>query len=154
MSPELTLMLHVTFGVFAVIASVWVFVDTLNARPDNQSRIRCASIAVAVFLWLTYLVGGYWYVVHYGPDKALIKAGPWPFAHGFFMETKEHVFLMLLLLGTYLPIAAFNDLAASKGARVVTLWVSALVVVTGLAMEGAGAFISMGVKVALLASHA
>ena len=154
MSPELTLMLHVTFGIFAVIASVWVFVDTLNARPDNQSRIRCASIAVAVFLWLTYLVGGYWYVVHYGPDKALIKAGPWPFAHGFFMETKEHVFLMLLLLGTYLPIAAFNDLAASKGARVVTLWVSALVVVTGLAMEGAGAFISMGVKVALLASHA
>ena len=154
MSPELTLMLHVTFGVFAVIASVWVFVDTLNARPDNQSRIRCASIAVAVFLWLTYLVGGYWYVVHYGPDKALIKAGPWPFAHGFFMETKEHVFLMLLLLGTYLPIAAFNDLAASKGARVVTQWVSALVVVTGLAMEGAGAFISMGVKVALLASHA
>ena len=67
------------------------------------------------------------------------------------METKEHVFLMLLLLATYLPIAASGDIIGKKSTRSVVQWSSALVVLIGLAMEGAGAFISMGAKVALLA---
>jgi len=150
---ELVLLLHPTFGVLAILASVWVFVETLNAREDNQGRIRLASISVAAFLWLAYVVGGYWYVVFYGGDKAIIKAGPWPFAHSFFMESKEHLFFTLLLLGSFLPIVAFNDLAASKPARTLVLWVTTLIVLLSLAMEGAGAFIGMGVKVALLAQQ-
>lgn len=153
MSQELVLMMHPTFGVLAIIASVWVFVETLNAREANLGRIRTASVLTAVLLWLAYIVGGYWYVVFYGGDKAIIKAGPWPFAHSFFMETKEHVFFMLLLLGTFLPIAAYNGAVRSRATRVVVLWSSALVVLMSLAMEGAGAFISMGVKVALLAKE-
>ena len=104
-------------------------------------------------MWLAYLIGGYWYVLYYGADKALIKSGPWPFAHGFFMETKEHVFLMLLLLATFLPIAAYGKLVEFRSSRILVLWTSALVVLMGLAMEGAGAFISMGAKVALLAKQ-
>lgn len=148
---ELVLMMHPALGVFAVLASVWVFVETLNARADNQTRIRMASWAAAVFMWGAYLVGGYWYVLHYAPDKALITAGPWPFAHDFVMETKEHVFLSLLLLASYLPIAASSNLAASKGARSIVLGSAALLVLMGLAMEGSGAFIAMAAKVALLA---
>jgi len=151
MSQELVLMMHPTFGVLALIASVWVFVEALNAREANQGRIRTASVLTAIFMWLAYIVGGYWYVVFYGGDKEIIKAGPWPFAHSFFMETKEHLFFMLLLLATFLPIAARSDVVRNHAARVVVLWSSALVVLMSLAMEGAGAFISMGAKVALLA---
>lgn len=56
----------------------------------------------------------------------------------------------LLLLATFLPIAAGNDLVGSKGARRLVLWIAALLVLTGVGVEGAGAIISMGAKVALL----
>jgi hypothetical protein len=142
---QVILMTHVLFGMLCIIASVWVFVDVLNANDANQGRIKTMSIAVAVFMWLTYLIGGYWYVVFYGGDKAIILKGPWPFAHSFFMEMKEHVVIMLLL-----PIVASNNVAINKAARKVTLWVVGLIVLIGMAMDGAGAIIGIGVKVALL----
>jgi len=151
MSTELLLMLHPTFGILALIAAVWVFVETLNATDANHARIIGASKLVAVLMWLAYIVGGYWYLINYGDDKALIKAGPWPFSHSFYMETKEHVFLMLILLATLLPIVTSGDMVKRAAAKTVVLWTSALIVLMTLAMEGAGAFISMGVKVALLA---
>lgn len=149
MSNESILMMHPALGVLAILASVWVWVEALNASEANRARTRTASLLVAAFMWGAYLIGGYWYVNFYGADKAAILAGPWPFAHSFFMEMKEHVFLSLLLLATYLPIAARGDLAGSRGARRLVMWSAALVVVFGLSMEGAGAFISMGAKLAL-----
>jgi polyferredoxin len=104
-------------------------------------------------MWLTYIAGGYWYVVFYGGEKAIIKQGPWPFSHSFYMEMKEHIFLMLLLLSTYLPIVAWNDIVNQLPSRKLLLWTSAIVIVLSLVMEGAGAIISMGVKVSLLASQ-
>jgi hypothetical protein len=145
------LMVHPALGVLGVLAATWVFVDTLNVRPETLGRIRLASYASAALIWGAYLVGGYWYVTLYGPDRELIKAGPWPFAHDFFMETKEYVFLSLLLLATFLPIAASGDLAASRGARNLVLWSALFVVGLGLAMEAAGAVVAMGAKVAALA---
>lgn len=151
MSEQIILMMHPTFGVLAMIAAVWVFVDTLNASSANDERVRSVSKLAAVLMWLTYVVGGYWYVTYYGGDKAIIKAGPWAFAHSLFMESKEHLFLMLIMLATFLPIAASGGVAGKPGNRTLVLWTSALVILMALAMEGAGAFINMGVKVALLA---
>lgn len=153
MSNELILMIHPSLGVLAILASVWMCAETLNASQSNEARIRFASLAVAALMWGAYVVGGYWYVNFYAADKALITAGPWPFAHGFFMETKEHVFFILLLLATYVPIAARADVVNSRGARQLVLGSGTLVVLFGLAMEGAGAFISMGAKLGLLAKH-
>jgi hypothetical protein len=148
---EFVLLAHPTFGALAIMAAVWVFVETLNVGPDNVARLRKVSYVSAGLMWLTFIVGGYWYVTQYGVDKAVIKAGPWPFAHGFFMETKEHVFLMLLLLATLLPIVASSDLVKSAGSRKIVMWVAALVVLIGFALEGSGALISMGTKVGLMA---
>ncbi len=142
---------HVFFGVACLITAVWVFVDTLHASATNQARIRKMSWAAAVAMWLAFLFGGYWYVSSYKVDKAIILKGPWPFAHNFFMETKEHLVIMLLLLATYLPIAASDSLMSSKAARQVVLWVAAMLAVAALMTEGEGAVIAMGVKVALLA---
>ena len=151
MSKEIILMLHPTFGVLAILAAVWIFVEALNTGSDNQARIKIASMVLAALMWLTSLVGGYWYVTFYAVDKSIIMAGPWPFAHSFFMEIKEHLFFALLLISTYLPIAASgNQLLANRGARNLLLMLSGLVVLLGLAMEGSGAIVGLGVKMGLL----
>jgi hypothetical protein len=154
MDNNVLLLIHPALGGLAMLSALWVFVDTLNVSEASLSRIKNISILCAVLMWLTYIIGGYWYVVYYAPDKAIIKAGPWPFAHGFFMETKEHVFLMLLLLATYLPIAASGNLVTSKAARKVVLWVAGLIVPISLSMEGSGAIISIAVKIGLLLKQA
>ena len=124
---EIILMIHVLFGVACIITAVWLFVDVLHANEANLNRIRRLSWAAAIFMWLAFLIGGYWYVVFYHADKAIILKGPWPFAHSYFMETKEHLVIMLLLLATYLPIAASNNLAANREARRLVLWVLAVI---------------------------
>ena len=144
-------MIHVLLGVSCMVATVWLFVDVLHASIANQKRITCLSRFIALAMWLAFLVAGYWYVQLYPADKAIILKGPWPFAHSFFMETKEHLVILLLLLTTYLPFVAANQLAQNKEARKLTLWVAALIVLLALGMEGEGAVIAMGVKVALLA---
>jgi len=149
---EIVLMAHVLFGMLCIVGGVWLFVDVLHANEANQGRIRTMSIAVAIMMWLAYLVGGYWYLTFYAADKAIILKGPWPFAHSFFMEMKEHVAIMLLLLVTYLPIAAASNTAANKGARKLVLWVVGLIVLIGIAIDGAGAIIGIGAKVALMAA--
>ena len=154
MDHNIILLIHPALGGIAILAALWVFVDTLNASEASLSRIRNVSILCSVLMWLTYILGGYWYVLHYAPEKAIIKAGPWPFAHGFFMETKEHVFLMLLLLATYLPIVTSNNLAKSKSAKKLVLWVAGLIVPISLSMEGSGAIISIAVKISLLFKQA
>lgn len=149
---EVILLCHVAFGVCCIILTVWLFVDVLNAHPGNTLRIRWLSRAVAGFMWLAFVIGGFWYVVDYKADKPIILHGPWPFAHNYFMETKEHFVITLLLLATYLPIAAANNLASNKEARRLVLWVSGLGAVLALMAEGHGAIISMGVKMGLLAA--
>ena len=148
---EVILMAHVFFGVLCLLASVWVFVDTLNASATNLTRIRKLCLGIAIAMWLAYLAAGYWYVVFYSADKAIILKGPWPFAHNFFMETKEHIVIMILLLATYLPMVAANDLAKNRDAQRLMLWSSAMLAALTFAAEGMGATIAMGVKVGLLA---
>jgi hypothetical protein len=148
---EIILMAHVLFGMLCIVGGVWLFVDVLHANEANQSRIRTMSMAVAILMWLAYLVGGYWYLTFYYVDKAIILKGPWPFAHSFFMEMKEHVAIMLLLLVTYLPIAAANNTAVNKGARKLVLWIVGFIVLIGIAIDGAGAVIGIGAKVGLMA---
>jgi hypothetical protein len=144
------LLAHATVGVLGTLSALWVFVETLNAREENTGRIRMIAFAVAVFMCAALILGGYWYLHFYPVERAMILKGPWPFAHNLFMETKEHLFLMTLILSLYLPIATRDCLYSSTAARKMVLGVSMLIVVTGLTIEGAGAVIDHGVKVALL----
>jgi hypothetical protein len=151
---EIILMLHVLFGVTCMVAAVWLFADVLNANEGNLARIRRLSWGAALAMWTAFLVGGYFYVTAYKADKAIIlaeKNKTWHFAHELVMETKEHLVIMLLLLVTYLPIAASNNLATSKDARKLMLWLTGTIALLALAMDGEGALIAMGVKMGLLA---
>src|SRR6202451_2867869 len=147
---DVILLAHSTSGVLGILSAVWVFVETLNAREENAGRIRRAAFIVALCMIVTWILGGYWYVHFYPLDRALILKGPWPFAHTLFMETKEHLFFITLILSFYLPIAAGDRLYSNAGARKMVLCVAMLIVLSGLAIEGAGAVINHGVKVALL----
>ena len=109
---NLILLGHVFFGVICIVTTIWIFVDVLHANEDNIRRIRKMCFGAAVAMWSTFFLAGYWYVADYKVDKAAILSGPWPFAHSFFMETKEHLVIILLLLVSYLPIAASAKLAA------------------------------------------
>lgn len=146
---DLILFAHPTLGVVGIMASVWLLVEALNASEANQQRIQVAAWTAAVCIILAYVVGGYWYVNFYYAEKAVILKGPWPFAHNFFMETKEHVFFGLLVLAILLPIVARQKLAKNWSAKAMTIAVAILVIGNAFAMEGAGAVINHGAKLAL-----
>jgi hypothetical protein len=151
MRPEVFVIIHVVFGMFGILAALWMFVETLNSTETNQRRIEIASVVLVICIWLSYVLGGYYYVNYYAASKAVILAGPFPSAHKFFMEVKEHLFFMVLLLATYAPFAVYGErLYSNKGARHLVLAVSALVVILGLVMDGSGAMIIMGEKLGLL----
>jgi hypothetical protein len=147
---DVLLLAHATFGAAGCLAALWVFVEALNAQPANAIRIQAAAWVAAICMVSSWICGGYWYVHFYPPEKALILAGPWPFAHNFFMETKEHLFFVTAILALLLPIAVREPLSSDATARKLVLSVAGLIVLTGLAVEGAGAVIDHGVKIALL----
>jgi hypothetical protein len=145
------MMSHVALGVLGIMCAVALFVDVLNVNEGNIERIKKLSLAIAVLIFLAYLIGGYWYVVYYGHDRDIIKAGQWPWAHNYFMEVKEHIFFLILLLGIYLPIAVYRNVPlAEKQKRNLVLGIAALIVLLGFFMEGAGGIISKGVTMGLM----
>lgn len=147
---DVILLSHAAFGVMGCLAAAWVFAEALSARAENISRIRAAAWLTAIFVAAAWVCGGYWYVHFYPAEKALILAGPWPFAHNIFMEVKEHLFFITGILAFLLPVAARERLDSNASARRLVLAVAGMIVVTGLVVEGAGAVIDHGVKVALL----
>jgi hypothetical protein len=148
---QLSLMAHVFFGVMGFVLAVAIFVYVLNANEKNIARIRKMSLMVPLFMIFSYIVGGWWYVVHYYPERDIIKSGSWVWAHTFFMEFKEHLFFVLLMLSILLPIIVYkNDLITEKGNRNLVLTILALIVLLGFTMDGAGAIISRGVIVGLM----
>ncbi len=147
---DVLLFLHPTFGVLGLVAAVWVFVEALNATEANHHRTYVASVGVAVFFAATWFLAGWFYTIYYhGGDQQLIQNGPVPWAHSFFMETKEHLFFAPLILAFLLPIVARLKLWVNRPARNMVLVLTALIAVHGLAIEGAGAIINWGAKTAL-----
>ena len=149
-SSDIILLAHATFGVLGCLAALWVFIEALNARPEGAGRIRTVALLGAIAMGAAWLLGGYWYVHFYPAEKAIILKGPWPFAHNIFMETKEHLFFITAILSFYLAIAVRDNIYSSAAARKMVMSVAVLIVLTGLAVEGAGAIIDHGVKIALL----
>jgi hypothetical protein len=137
---------HPTFGVLGILASVWVFVEALNASEANRSRLRIAAFVVTACMLIAWALGGYGYTVLYAPEKTIILAGPWPWAHNLVMETKARLFFIPLILALYLPLAATANLARSRGARAVVMTAAAFIVLNGLAIEGAGAIVDYAVR--------
>ena len=147
---DVLLFAHAAFGVTGCMAALWVFVEVLNTGPANSGRIQTAALGAAVCMAAGWICGGYWYLHFYPLEKALILSGPWPLAHSLFMEIKEHLFFVTAILAFLLPIATREKLYPGSAARGLVLTIAGLTAITGLAVEGAGAIINHGVKLALL----
>ncbi len=149
---HLPVLLHVLWGVVALIAAVSVFVDVIGGDRKGLRRARRMSVLVAIMLWLALFSGGFSYLEIYPLDKPLVKAGPLPWAHGFAMELKEHLFFSLLMLGTLLPITLrMPNLEVDRSGRRLVGWIAALVILLTLKMEGLGALVALGIKLGILA---
>jgi hypothetical protein len=149
-NSDVILLAHAGFGITGAMAALWVFVEALNARAENAGRIRIAALVAAVSMAGAWICGGYFYIHFYPSEKVLILKGPWPFAHNIFMETKEHLFFITGILAFLLPITTREKLDSNSAARKLVLSVAGMILITGLMVEGAGAVIDHGVKVALL----
>ncbi len=151
--PDPLIGVHAFLGEFAVFAFFWVFVELFNPNPKHVKRIQTIAAIGVVLLLLSWIAGGFYYVTIYGANvKPIIKAGPQPWAHTLFTETKEHVFLLLPFLGmTALGMLRFagdsilKDAKTRKGIQILAL----LVVLIGLSMAGMGYIISTGARAAL-----
>ena len=151
MLNQMVMMSHVGLGVLGILAAVAMYVDVLNANQGNYQRIKNTSVLVSVFIVLAYLIGGYWYVFYYGHDRDIIKAGPWPWAHNYFMEVKEHVFFLMLMLAIYLPISVREGrFLTDKSGKTLVQGVLLLIILLGFFMEGAGGLIGKGVTMGLM----
>src|SRR3989344_6181175 len=103
--------IHAFLGEAGIIAFLWVFIELLNPVSSGVKRAKLAALLGVIFLFLSWFTGGFYYVKYYGTNvKPIIKEGPQPWAHGIFMETKEHIFLFLpfLSLLTYSLIKKYE----------------------------------------------
>lgn len=145
--------LHAALGEAGVVAFLWVFIELLNPDGKRVKRAKMAALIGVLFLFLSWLVGGYYYVNFYGASvKPIIKGGPMPWAHDIFMEIKEHIFLFL----PFLSLMAFGlirkyekDIIKSGDARKAVLLISLLIILIGIMMAGMGYIISSGARAAL-----
>lgn len=95
---SLSLIAHVLVGLVGVMASAAVLMELIK-RKLSFRFLKYASL-IAFFSYLvSWLSGGYYYVVRYGAEvKPIIQAGDYLWAHAVFMESKEHIFLFLPVL--------------------------------------------------------
>jgi hypothetical protein len=146
--PQL-LIAHVTIGLIGVMASYALLMGFLR-RKISIPFLKGAALTAVVSYVIAWFTGGYYYVVFYGKAvKPIIKAGAYPWAHSFFMETKEHLFLLLPILAITLFVlvarcgTAFDTHPKLKK---YTALVAALTTGIGVFMALAGVVISGAVR--------
>jgi hypothetical protein len=152
MFDEIVTFTHILLGVMGTMFAIWVFVELLNAGEKNFARIKVVSLFVPILLLLALVFGGYTYLFIYPAHKKIILGGPWPASHNYFMETKEHVLFLAMMLGIYLPVVTRSPkLLTDNGVRILGMVVALLIVFIGLFLEGFGSIITKGLQEALLA---
>jgi len=149
---ELSIGVHVTFALLSAII-VSGFIGMLLSGQNIKTRlIKAMGLLLPIFLTVTYVSAGWWYVTYYPKDKALILKGPLPEAHEIGMETKEHIFIPGFWLGVVLsiimlsfPTEKFNDPLVRKS----VILLGATFLLGFIVLDFLGAYIAIGVKTAL-----
>lgn len=141
------LIIHVFTGLIGVMASYAVLLNLIG-RHFSLRLLKFSSVSAAVLYILSWLSGGYYYVVRYGSEvKPIIKAGDYPWAHAFFTEAKEHLFLFMPVVAVIIAaiIHLYGDTLNNSRSVKHTVTVLALLVVligtfvtiSGIIMSGA-----------------
>src|SRR3989304_4104806 len=98
--------IHIMMGEIVGLAALWIIAEMWEPTASRVNRAAKIAWAIAIFAWLAYLVGGYYYVAFYRPlgIRDTILKGPWPWGHAIFMEAKEHIFLIGPYVATSLAL--------------------------------------------------
>jgi len=100
MTVELLVAAHIALGELAILAFFWLILELMHG-PTEEGLIRAkgAALAGTALIFAAWMVGGTYYVVHYGSVvKPVIQGSDWAWTHAIFMEAKEHIFLLLPFL--------------------------------------------------------
>lgn len=145
MTPILTtaLIIHVIGGVVAIGMHNVVLMHLLKKAPNYVFVSRIAWSAAALF-FLSWATSAYYYVTYYGTVvKPRILAGAMPAAHTFFMETKEHIFLVLPFVAISIALCT-SYLRSNPDDRLKksTAFLTLLALVIGVATAASGILVS------------
>jgi hypothetical protein len=141
------LVLHVLFGTLSSSAALWALVDLKNLQNGSARRIANACKAEFILSILSFIAAAIFYIKFYPAEKQIILSGPTPSAHTFFMEVKEHLFFILLLLSLYLYIVSrrLRRSTSLEHIQIIRVVLISLFVL-GFVMIGFGEIIDAGVK--------
>jgi len=140
--------LHLGFAIIGIDAFLWLSGKLKDNVGSQKSRVTTALIGVVAFI-ISWIAGGYYYVVFYGTlVKPIIKSGVAQWVHNIIMETKEHIFLFIIPLAvTVLCIMLLKREDFERlQLRRITLWLSVAVAVLGLIIGAMGFMISAAAR--------
>lgn len=148
MDRNLIFLVQPVFGVLAAIAATWTLVEVLNSAEEGLRRAGTAALTAAALIWLSAAAATFLHFKVYGSVKG--AADSWVFAHGYVVAVREHLFILLVLAASYLPIVVCGGhLIVNRGARSLAITVSALVAVLALGIETLGALVDIETRSAL-----
>jgi len=149
------LMVHVGFGELTGICFLIVAIETFNRTDKGLARAKIGAAAGAFAAVISWLVGGYYYVVHYGTKvKPVLIAqdSTLKWAHKIVIEFKEHIFLFIPILAAaalifYLKTATWGDVDSKTLDR--AGYLSVTLFLLSFLMAGLGAVVSMAARLLL-----
>jgi len=143
---------HAFLGEVGALCFLWALVEIINRSEASLARARIAGCLGVLFLFSSLIAVAYPYWVHYGPvTKSVITAGPMPWAHSLIMESKEHIAILIPVLGLCAAIAMFvarKEGTASPAYRYISI-ICALIVLMVLSLAGMGYTLSTAVVVTI-----
>ncbi len=146
---QLWLILHVLLGLAGTLwyGAAWLGVERKDMAVE---RIQHYTLYGLVAMALSWLTAGLYYTNHYGSAvKPIILAGKYPWAHKFFTEYKEHIFLFIpfVALAVTLMIWTLGDrIWKQPELHAVTAKLIGVVVTIGSLMALMGVVISGAVR--------
>ena len=118
--------------------------------PARKKTKEINDLLSFVSFLISWLVGGYYYAIYYGKAaKPLILKGSYPWAHTFFMEAKEHIFLFIPFLAAAMFVALLilvERIEGEASLKKALTWLAGVIVVLGIFMALSGIIISGAVR--------
>ena len=147
--------LHVGFGELALFFTIATLFSLVWVSPKRKvGMAKIASLVGVISAFVSWLVSGLYYVIYYGPQvKPVIKGGSWPWAHGIFMEGKEHVFLFLPFIAMILLFLVWkyaDRWDEDRAVRLSIVTVGSIAIFITVLMAVSGYLISSGYRIAVL----
>lgn len=141
--------LHVIIAMIGVIAYAGVWMNLLKQKLPVRFLQWSSAVGFVSFI-ISWFAGGYYYAIYYGAAaKPVILKGNYPWAHTFFMEAKEHIFLFLPFLSAAMFITLFmagGHLETEAPLKKALAWLAGVIAVLGIILAVSGVIISGAVR--------